>query len=137
MTPPFSGLHDAGVTARVAIAYLKLIRKRNLPHETQPMILIGMAVESLKGLEFRMLRSAYFSLGVWVGQHRQSSAWLTGVLYRDMMGYTFRRAFAEDYKAARHDPRVTNRGVTPSHRTSAAHQEATAEAGERAEVDDD
>lgn len=113
MSVPFADLGEAAICARVAIAYLKLIRKQYNDHEVQPLILIGITVQSLAGLKFVTLRSALLSLAVWVGDHRQSSAWLTGVIYRDMMGYSLRRCYLAEYKGTRRDPRVTNRGVIP------------------------
>ena len=111
MTAPFTGLGEAAVCARVAIALVKRQRKLHKPAEVQPLILIGITAMSLHGTNFISVRSALLSLSVWVESHRQSEAWLTGVIYRDMMGYTLRRCFHEEYKASRRDPRVTNRGV--------------------------
>jgi len=123
MSVPFADQGEAAVCARVAIAYLKLIRKQYNDHEVKPLILIGITVQSLSGLQFTTLRSALLSLSVWVESKRQSSAWLTGVIYRDMMGFTTRRCFHDAYKANRRDPRVTNRGVratTPATRSEPA-----------------
>lgn len=111
-TPPFTAQGEAAVCARVAIAYLKRVNRQYDDHQVKPLILIGIAVQSLAGLQFTTLRSCLLSLSVWVETARQSKDWLRGVIYRDMMGYTLRRCLSESYKAHRRDPRVTNRGVT-------------------------
>lgn len=111
MTAPFSEQGEAAVCARVAVAYLKLIRKQYGDHEVKPLILIGITVGTLKGLRFQSLRSCLLSLSVWVGEGRQSKDWLTGVIYRDMMGFTIRRCLSESYKAHRATPLLANRGV--------------------------
>lgn len=112
MTAPFVHQGEAGVCARVTIAYLKLLRKHYGDHEVKPLILIGIAVESLKGLELHTMRLALLSLAVWVEGGRQSKDWLTGVLYRDLMGFTLRRCYHDEYKANRVlTPLLANRGV--------------------------
>jgi hypothetical protein len=122
MTPPFSDMGEAGVCARVAIALVKRTRVRLDLRDTQPLILIGICVSRLDGLHFGSVRLALLSLSVWVEQKKRSEEWLSGVLYRDLMGYPIRRCFHADYKATRCDPRVTNRGVTPRSRPPAANQ---------------
>lgn len=111
MTAPFSGLNDAGVCARVTIALLKRKIKRMRIGKISAPILIGMVTADLEGTEFRTIRSCLLSLNAWCLEARSSSAWLTEVVYRDMMGYTIRRCLHSEYKANRRDPRVTNRGV--------------------------
>jgi hypothetical protein len=100
------------VCARVAIAQIKLLCRDKVIRAAKPPIVIGIAVGLLDGLQFKSLRSAYMSLNVWCLENRKSFDWLTGVLYRDMMGYSIRRCYFDAYKATRRDPRVTNRGVT-------------------------
>lgn len=111
MTAPFSGQGEAAVCARVAIALLRRTRRGLENKQLSPAILIGIATEELRGLQFRSLRSCLLSLNCWVLEGRHSKDWLTGVVYRDMMGYKLRRCLSESYKATRRDPRVTNRGV--------------------------
>jgi hypothetical protein len=114
MTVPFSSQGEAAVCARVSIALLKRKIKRVRRGKTSAPILIGMVTADLAGLEFRTIRSCLLSLNAWCLETRSSSSWLTGVLYRDMMGYSLRRCLHDAYKANRRDPRVTNRGVTAS-----------------------
>jgi hypothetical protein len=111
MTPPFTGYGEAGVAARVVLAYLKMIRHRENMHELHAPILIGVAVAQLTGLEFNMLRLGLISLSVAVENGVTSEAWLRDVVYRDLMGYSFRRCFYDAYKGTRRSPRVTNRGA--------------------------
>jgi hypothetical protein len=96
----------------VAIALVKFQRKNIIGREVKPLILIGMTVARLDGLRFATVRTALLSLSVWVEQGHRSDAWLKGVIYRDMMGFSLRRCYHEAYKANRRDPRITNRGVT-------------------------
>jgi hypothetical protein len=108
----FSDQGEAAVCARVAIALVKLERRRRAPDELKPTILIGCTVERLKGLHLLTVRLALLSLSVWVSQGRHSDAWLKGVLMRDYYGFSIRRCYYAEYKANRgDDPRVTNRGV--------------------------
>jgi hypothetical protein len=108
----FSDQGEAAVCARVAIALVKLERRRRAPDELKPGILIGCAVERLKGLQLHTVRLALLSLAVWVFQGRRSDAWLKGVLMRDYYGFSIRRCYYAEYKGNRgDDPRVTNRGV--------------------------
>ena len=116
MAAPFASNGEAGVAARVAIALLKRKIKRVHMGRVQAPILIGMVVADLEGLSFTMIRSALLSLNAHLLGGHTSSAWLTGVLYRDMMGYSWRRCYLDAYKANRRDPRVTNRGVNNSNR---------------------
>lgn len=111
MTVPFAGLGEAAVCARVAIALVKRTRKGDDFRDLKPPILIGVTVARLDGLHFGSVRLALLSLSVWVEQKRRSEDWLAGVLYRDLMGYSIRRCYHDEYKANRRDPRVTNRGV--------------------------
>jgi len=110
-TQPFTDLGEAAVNARVAIAYLKRINRQYDDHQVKPLILIGISVQSLTGLQFTTLRSCFLSLSVWIETGRLSKDWLRGVIYRDMMGYTLRRCLSDEYKGGRRNPRVTNRGV--------------------------
>lgn len=119
MTAPFSSQGDAAVCARVAIAILRLMCKDKELRQVKPSILIGVAVKRLEGLRFATLRSCFMSLNVSLIEGRSSKAWLTGVIYRDMMGFTIRHCLSETYKATRRDPRVTNRGVKT---TTSQHQ---------------
>ncbi len=60
---------------------------------------------------YPMIRLALLSLSVWCEQGKMSRDWLSGVLYRDLMGYTFRRCFYAEYKAGRRlTPPVSNTG---------------------------
>jgi hypothetical protein len=121
MGAPFAGLGEAAVCARVAIALVKFQRKNIIGREVKPLILIGMTVARLDGLRFATVRTALLSLSVWVEQGHRSDAWLKGVIYRDLMGYSLRRCYHEAYKANRRDPRITNRGVTtriPQHQAA-------------------
>lgn len=111
MTPPFAEMGEAGVTARVAIAYLKSLRKIPQYHDCQPNILIGIACARIDGMRFDTLRLALLSLSVAVSGGVKSDAWLKDVCYRDLMQYTLRRCFFDAYKAQRRSPRVTNRGA--------------------------
>lgn len=101
MTAPFADLGEAGICARVALALVKRERTRTLPHETNPQILIGMTVARLKGLYLPTVRLALLSLSVWTQQKKSSSSWLTGVLMRDMYGFSIRRCYYAEYKANR------------------------------------
>jgi hypothetical protein len=101
MTPPFADMGEAAVCARVAIALLKLERRRQAPDDPNPQILIGIAISRLEGLQLLTVRLALLSLSVWTQQKRQSSAWLAGVLMRDMYGFSIRRCYYADYKANR------------------------------------
>ncbi len=114
MAVPFGDLGDAGVCARVAIALLKRKMKRVRLGTISAPILIGMVTADLHGMAFPTVRSCLLSLNAYCLGGGRSSAWLTSVLYRDMMGYTIRRCLHDDYKANRRDPRVTNRGVKPT-----------------------
>lgn len=111
MTPPFSDMGEAAVCARVTLAWLKLLRKREELESVNPHILIGIGVERLSGLHFDTVRLALLSLSVAVTEGRQSQDWLKDVCYRDLMGFTIRRCYYDAYKATRHSPRVTNRGA--------------------------
>ena len=111
MSVPFAELGDAGVCARVAIALLKRKIKRVHLGKTSAPILIGLVTADLAGLSFPTIRSCLLSLNAFCLEGGTSSAWLAGVLYRDMMGFTIRRCLHDAYKASRRDPRVTNRGV--------------------------
>lgn len=116
MTPPFANHGIAGVTARVCLAYLKEIRRQSEYRDLKPAILIGVAVARLDGLNFGVLRLALLSLNSALLSGRTSDAWLKEVLYREMIGETYRRCFYNAYKGNRRSPRVTNRGaITPAH----------------------
>lgn len=101
MTQPFADLGEAGVCARIAIAWLKLVRKQGLPSDPNPQILIGIAVAKLDGLHLPTVRLALLSLSVWTEQKKQSGAWLAGVLMRDYYGFSIRRCYYAEYKANR------------------------------------
>jgi hypothetical protein len=111
MTAPFEGQGEAAVCARVALAWIRYTRAKRDVRAAQPLIVLGIALEELRGLELRTMRLAFFSLCVWIEQKRLTKDWLAGVLYRDLMRYDIRRCYYADYKATRRDPRVTNRGV--------------------------
>lgn len=115
MAAPFTDLGEAAVCARVALALVRLERRRKLPDELKPLILIGMTVERLKGLHLHTVRLALLSVAVWVGEQHRTDDWLKGVLMRDLYGFSIRRCYYAEYKANRRaDPRVTNRGVITS-----------------------
>lgn len=101
MTAPFTDLGDAGVAARVAIAWVKLQRRRRLPAEVKPPILIGVALAELDGLQLVTVRLALLSLSNWVTEGKQSQDWLAGVLMRDYYRLPLRRCFFAAYKANR------------------------------------
>lgn len=111
MSAPFADLGEAAVCARVAIAMLRLLCKDKTMRSLTPSVLIGIASAKLDHAAFRSLRSCFLSLNACILGGGTSKQWLTGVIYRDMMGYTIRRCLSESYKAPRRDPRVTNRGV--------------------------
>lgn len=111
MSAPFGDLGDAAVCARVAIALLKLYCKDPVIRKARPAIVIGIATARLDNMAFPTLRSCLLSLNAFCLEGGTSAQWLTGVIYRDMMGYTIRRCLHDAYKAKRRDPRVTNRGV--------------------------
>jgi hypothetical protein len=113
MSAPFADVGLAGVTARVGLAYLRMIRAQVGKRDLKPSILIGISVGRLDGLEFGVLRLALLSLNSAVLGGVTSDAWLKEVLYHEMMGQTYRRCFYSAYKGTRRDPRVTNRGVIP------------------------
>lgn len=111
MTLPFADMGMSAVLARVALQLVK--REYQAPGQADfhPLVLIRLAESRLNGYEFPMIRFALHSLSAWISTHRRSQEWLSGVLYRDMMGYTYRRCFFEDYKENRRStPRITNRG---------------------------
>jgi hypothetical protein len=111
MTAPFTGMGDAGVNARVVLAYLRMLRHRNGMHDVHAPILIGVAVAQLTGMQFNMMRLGLISLSVAIENGVTSDSWLKDVCYRDLMGYDFRRCFYDAYKGTRRSPRVTNRGA--------------------------
>lgn len=111
----FSDYHEAGVAARVAMQLVRQQYNRAGGSRFSPNELITACLTDLGGIGLPMVRMALHSLGVWVSQGKRSSEWLRGVLYRDLMGYTFRRCFFAAYKENRRlYPRVTNRGVQAS-----------------------
>lgn len=101
MSAPFTDQGEAAVCARVALAWLRLQRKKRDMSDRSGLILIGIGVDQLRGLHFGTVRLALLSLAVWVGQHRQSQDWLKGVLMRDYYGFSIRRCYYADYKANR------------------------------------
>lgn len=101
MTLPFADQGEALICARVALAIIKRERRRRLPDEVQPRILIGIATASLDGLRLATVRSALLSLSVWITEGRTSAAWLSGVAMRDWYGLPIRRCYFAEYKANR------------------------------------
>lgn len=102
----------AAVTARVAIQLVKMARRdpvvRGLKTSQQPVA----AVLGLEGIGLPFVRMALHSLAVHIELGYSSKDWLAGVIYRDLMGYSFRRCYFAAYKETRRlYPRVTNRGV--------------------------
>ena len=101
MTPPFTDQGEAAVCARVALAWVRLQRKRLDVKPSSPAILIGIAVGQLDGLYLGTVRLALLSLSVWVTGHKSSKDWLAGVLMRDYYGFSIRRCYYAEYKANR------------------------------------
>src|SRR6185369_1191250 len=101
----------SAVLARVALQLVRREYQAPGQAEFSPLVLIRLAESRLNGYEFPMIRFALHSLSAWISTHRRSQEWLAGVMYRDMMGYTYRRCFFADYKETRRlTPRITNRG---------------------------
>jgi|SRR6185369_10636190 len=101
MTPPFVDQGEAAVCARVALALVRLERRRRLPERPHPLILIGCAVERIRGLQLDWVRLALLSLCVWVESGKHTKDWLAGVLMRDYYGFPIRRCYFAEYKANR------------------------------------
>lgn len=107
----FTDFRQAGVAARVAI---QLVKREVRLHGVfrAPAKAVSDTTAALDGLAFPMVRLALLSLGLWVASGKRSRDWLSGCLYRDLMGYTFRRCFYDEYKGNRRaHPPVSNTGV--------------------------
>jgi len=113
MAVPFADAKWPEVCARVAYAWVRLTYKRcksdqlsgtqcvNIALETLPLALRPAIEPPLLGLQFHLIRRG------------ESRAWLDTAIQHSRAGLGFRRCYFDDYKAARRDPRVTNRGVMP------------------------
>jgi len=111
MSEYFADYHIAGVAARVAIHLVKRARRDPAVRDLQPWQQPMAAVDLLDGVSFVFVRMALHSMSVYVQMGKSSREWLSGVVYRDLMGYTFRRCFFDAYKETRRlTPRITNRG---------------------------
>jgi hypothetical protein len=110
-TDYFTDYGTAAVCARVAIHLVKRARRDPIVQARRPADQVYSAVFALEGVQFPMVRMALHSLAVHLDLGVMSSQWLSDVLYRDLMGYNFRRCFFNAYKESRRlTPRVTNRG---------------------------
>jgi len=111
MADYFTDYGVAGVAARVAIQLVKREVKRDVNKGLKPEGYVYAALLRLEGVGVPMVRMALHSLSVQLDLGMTSKDWLSGVLYRDLMGYTFRRCFFDAYKVNRClTPRITNRG---------------------------
>jgi hypothetical protein len=107
----FTDYHEAGVAARVAMHLVKKARRDPIIQARKPSDQVYSAIQALEGTGFPMVRMALHSLAVHVDMGVPSAQWLCDVLYRDLMGLSFRRCFFNAYKEGRRlTPRVTNRG---------------------------
>lgn len=114
-TEYFAEYHTAGIAARVAYQLVTRISIRENATASDRLRCVHLAIDSLKGLAMPFVRMALHSLAVWIDLGKPPRQWLRDVLYRDLMGYTFRRCFFDAYKETRRVyPRVTNRGVHPT-----------------------
>ncbi len=110
-TDYFTDYHEAGIAARVAIRLVQKARRDPIVQARKPSDQAYSAIQALEGIGVPMVRMALHSLAVHLDLGVMSSQWLSDVLYRDLMGYSFRRCFFNAYKEARRlTPRVTNRG---------------------------
>ena len=115
MSDYFADYHEAGVAARVAYQLVTRIAIQRQARKSERLACVHLAIDNLRGVAFPMVRMALHSLAVWIELGKEPRQWLRDVVYRDLMGYTFRRCFFDAYKETRRVyPRVTNRGVHPS-----------------------
>jgi hypothetical protein len=119
MTAPFTDAAIPEICARIIFRRASQVWHGALPDELTGAEVLIRVVEDLAPIKGALLHSCALSALFAYRKGIKLRKWRDFAITASRCGKGFRHCWYADYKAHRRDPRVTNRGVTPSSQSKA------------------